>query len=90
MRVYYARRVGAWRVGLSLAACLAPLSGVTKDFFFSDPEPVRGQIDLELAYGLQLRTQSRDKSLVGEASGGDSFSPNIDDGNLNYDEGKLA
>jgi len=90
MRIHNNQRVRAWRLGVSLAACLIPVSGFTKDFFFSDVGPIRGQLDLELAYGLQLRTEDRDPGLIGEDKGGDSFSPNVDDGNLNYDDGNLA
>ncbi len=43
--------------------------------------------DTTLAYGLQFRVQDRDPSLIARSSGGEAFSSNVDDGNLNYNEG---
>ena len=50
--------------------------------------------DLEAAYGLRLRTEDTDQELVSPAHGGERLaygrSGNLDDGNLNYDEGDLV
>lgn len=46
-----------------------------------------GSWDTTLSYGQAWRIQSRDCNLVGVADGGCGRSPNIDDGNLNYDTG---
>ena len=40
-----------------------------------------------ISYGQAWRIQSRDCNLVAIADGGCGRSPNIDDGNLNYDTG---
>jgi hypothetical protein len=48
---------------------------------------VEGVANVELSYGLLVRTQDRDSDLVAIANGGNSQSANFDDGDLNYDEG---
>jgi hypothetical protein len=82
----------AWLWGALLAGFLIPMPGFAKDFFLSDIGPIRGQLDLELAYGLLLRTEDQDPALIGEANakGAEAFSPNYDDGNLNYDKNKIV
>jgi Protein of unknown function (DUF1302) len=51
-------------------------------------------LDVELAYGLRMRTEDVDPKLVSPAHGGARLeygrSGNLDDGNLNYDKGDLA
>jgi len=50
---------------------------------------VRGNLDTTLSYGLAWRMEDRDQDLIGLQEGGEAFSHNFDDGNLNYDEGEL-
>ena len=45
---------------------------------------VQGNLDTTLAFGILHRVQSPAADLISRASGGDGFSANIDDGNLNY------
>ena len=61
----------------------------------ADADPFRvGEVDglfnVTLAYGLAVRTQERDESLIGTGNGGALPSVNGDDGNLNYDVGLVA
>jgi len=43
--------------------------------------------DNTLSYGLRWRTEGRDSAIIGVSNGGEAFSVNGDDGNLNYDTG---
>jgi len=47
-------------------------------------------LDSTLSYGLQYRVQDRDKGIVGISNGGEAYSVNYDDGNLNYDKGIVS
>lgn len=47
-------------------------------------------LDSTLSYGLQYRVQDRDEGIVGIANGGEAYSVNYDDGNLNYDKGLVS
>ncbi|MBR9986612.1 MAG: DUF1302 family protein, partial [Desulfosarcina sp.] len=47
-------------------------------------------LDSILSYGLQYRVQDRDEGIVGIANGGEAYSVNYDDGNLNYDKGLVS
>ncbi|MFK5927466.1 MAG: DUF1302 domain-containing protein, partial [Desulfuromusa sp.] len=48
-----------------------------------------GSLDSTLSYGLAWRMEDQDPDIVGLANGGNAFSVNIDDGDLNYDKGDL-
>ena len=55
------------------------------------PNRLEGLVDLNLAYGMLWRTQDQDPKIIGLASGGDrADNANMDDGNLNYDQGELV
>ena len=47
-------------------------------------------LDNTVSYGLQWRVQDRDPGIVGIANGGEAYSVNYDDGNLNYDRGLVS
>ena len=53
--------------------------------FQSDDGAFTGSWDTTLTYGQAWRIESRDCRLIAIADGGCGRSPNIDDGNLNYD-----
>ena len=48
---------------------------------------LQGVFDLTVSYGLGIRIEDTDESLVAAANGGDGSSVNTDDGDLNYDTG---
>jgi len=48
---------------------------------------IRTSIDTTISYGVSVRTQQRDQSLIGIANGGTSRSVNEDNGDLNFDKG---
>ena len=48
---------------------------------------LQGIFDLTVSYGLGIRVEDTDESLVAAANGGDGARVNNDDGNLNYDTG---
>jgi hypothetical protein len=47
---------------------------------------VQASLDTTLSYGLNWRIEDRDPDIVGIANGGNAYSVNGDDGNLNYDQ----
>jgi len=49
-----------------------------------------GNWDTTLSYGQLWRVEDRDLRLIGVANGGTGRSPNIDDGNLNFDTGIVS
>lgn len=51
---------------------------------------LEGSLDTTLSYGLSWRVEKRDSDIVGIANGGNAFSVNGDDGNLNYDRGLIS
>lgn len=55
-----------------------------------DAGELKGSVDTTLSYGLSWRVQNRDADLIGLANGGNAFSVNGDDGNLNYAEGIVS
>ena len=75
---------------LSLILLVCPAITVGLDFR-DNRTGLEGVLDLELAYGLGLRTQEADPELVSIAHGGKRLdSGNFDDGTLNYDKGELT
>ncbi|MBN2468504.1 MAG: DUF1302 domain-containing protein [Deltaproteobacteria bacterium] len=60
-----------------------------ESFQFQSGE-VQGSLDTTVSYGASWRVQSRDSDLIGIANGGNAFSVNSDDGNLNYDRGLVS
>ncbi len=58
-------------------------------FQFSLGDEVSGNLDTTLSYGAAWRMKDQDSDLIGTANGGDAYSVNYDDGNLNYDKGDL-
>jgi hypothetical protein len=63
---------------------LAPAPALSFEFQSGD---VVGSLDSTLSYGLTWRAKDQDPDLIGLANGGNAFSVNGDDGNLNYDKG---
>lgn len=47
-------------------------------------------LDTTVSWGLQWRVEDRDPGIVGIANGGEAYSVNYDDGNLNYDKGLVS
>ena len=69
----------------ALAFALAPASAVALQFEMNNG--VRVNLDTTITYGIAIRAQERDPSLIGIANGGTSRSVNEDDGDLNFDKG---
>lgn len=71
---------------LPIVATLALASPATYAWDFqNDDGTLSGSWDTTLTYGQAWRVESRDCRLIAIADGGCGRSPNIDDGNLNYD-----
>ena len=51
---------------------------------------LEGQLDTTLSIGGTYRTSNPDLDLVGLPNGGNQFSVNLDDGNLNYEKGWVS
>ena len=78
---------GRRRVVLPLL--LAMLCGTPAAAFQFNLGEVNGSLDSTLSYGLSWRMDDQDKDIIGVANGGNAYSVNYDDGNLNYDKGDL-
>lgn len=63
------------------------MPGYALDF---DVAGISGSFDTTLAWGQNYRVSDRDPDLIGLANGGNAFSVNADDGNLNYDTGLIS
>jgi len=81
------RRALAAAGGGALAAGLAAGGAGAVEFGLGD---IRGSLDTTLSYGMSFRVADREAGLIGIANGGERYSINGDDGNLNYDEGLVA
>ena len=76
------------RCGLGLILVLAP--SIAFGLIFRLGPDARALVDINLAYGLQWRVQDRDDDIIGEGNGGNNATNNLDDGNLNYKQGRLT
>jgi hypothetical protein len=89
MRQLHIERRGTL-IAAAVTAALAAL-GATKaqavDFQWGD---VSGSWDTTLSYGQGWRIEDPDCDLIATANGGCGRSPNIDDGDLNYDDGVFS
>ncbi len=78
------------RLGVVLPVLLVMLCGTPAAAFQFDLGEVRGSLDSTLSYGMSWRVTDRDNDLIGlQEEGGQAYSHNFDDGNLNYDKGNL-
>ncbi|MBL8515849.1 MAG: DUF1302 domain-containing protein [Betaproteobacteria bacterium] len=68
---------------LALATLLA-CSGGAQAFTFKTDNGITGSFDTTLSYGVSVRAQNADASLIGISQGGTARSVNEDDGNRNY------
>jgi hypothetical protein len=51
---------------------------------------LQGSLDTTVSYGLRWRVQGRDKDIIGLTNGGNAFSVNGDNGNLNFSTGLVS
>ena len=72
---------------LLAAALCAPGSAQAIDFVAGG---WNGSLNTTVSYGQLYRDEKQDPRLIATANGGSGRSPNIDDGNLNYDEGIVS
>ncbi|MBX3702918.1 MAG: DUF1302 domain-containing protein [Steroidobacteraceae bacterium] len=69
------------------AGLLAPGAASALDFSAGG---WNGSLNTTLSYGQLWRDEKRDPRLIGTANGGTGRSPNIDDGNLNWDVDRVS
>lgn len=69
------------------AAVCAPGAALAIDFSAGG---WTGSLNTTISWGQLYRDQARDPRLIGTADGGTGRSPNIDDGDLNYKEGRVS
>lgn len=83
------RRTRLTRLAAPLAAVavLAASPVAAKDFRKGD---LSGSWDTTLSWGAQFRLDDPDPAIIGLPEGGEAFSVNGDDGNLNYDTGVIS
>lgn len=66
---------------------LLPVFSIPASAFYFEKGELQGSLDTTLSYGLRWRVQGRDKDIIGLTNGGNAFSVNGDNGNLNYGTG---
>jgi len=75
---------------LALAVAVAVLGTTPAHALqFSFDNGLEMNLDTTVSYGVSVRASKRDPSLIGIANGGTSRSTNEDNGDLNFDKGKL-
>jgi hypothetical protein len=75
-------------VGIFLfAPAFFPVLTVPASAFQFEKGDLQGSLDTTVSYGLRWRVQGRDKDIIGLTNGGNAYSVNGDNGNLNYDTG---
>jgi hypothetical protein len=80
----------ALRIGVRLAltaGLLAPGAASALDFTAGG---WNGSLNTTVTYGQMWRAETRDPRMIGTANGGTGRSPNIDDGDLNYRQGRVS
>jgi hypothetical protein len=90
MRNLHIQRRGslvAGAVAAAIGTLAAPGTVQAVDFQWGE---VSGSWDTTLSYGQAWRIEDRDCDLIATANGGCGRSPNIDDGDLNYDKGVFS
>ncbi|MDH3452112.1 MAG: DUF1302 domain-containing protein, partial [Gammaproteobacteria bacterium] len=85
------RHAGSRKRHLALGACTvaALLMSESQAYEFAG-DTYDGSFDTTLSYGVRSRVEDRDDEIVGIPNGGEAFSVNGDDGNLNFDEGIVS
>ncbi|HYC36673.1 MAG TPA: DUF1302 domain-containing protein [Usitatibacter sp.] len=73
---------------LALAMSLLGVAVPASALQFELPNGIRANVDTTVSYGISVRAEDRDPTLIGIANGGTSRSVNEDDGNLNFDSSK--
>jgi hypothetical protein len=51
---------------------------------------ITGRLDTNVSTGVSIRVEERDPRIVAQTNGGTGFDPDIDDGNLNFDQGDIT
>jgi hypothetical protein len=70
-----------------LSAVLSTLMAAPGEAFDLSTDKVTFLIDTTLSWGARYRLDDRDERIIGLANGGEAFSVNGDDGNLNFSPG---
>jgi len=73
---------------LALALSFLGVAVPVHAFQFNLGSEVKGSFDTTVSYGISMRAEARDPSLIGIANGGTSRTVNEDDGDLNFDKNK--
>jgi len=81
------RKLAARPVAAAIALALAPAAPALA-FQFEMNNGLRVNLDTTITYGIAIRAQERDPSLIGIANGGTSRSVNEDDGDINWESSK--
>ena len=72
-------------IGAVMFALFSPVYAIEFQY-----DEITGSFDTTLSAGVTWRVQDRDQNLIGVANGGNSYTINSDDGNLNYDTGIVS
>ncbi len=88
--VHTGRRARLGTLALAAALAAGGLPDAHAVTFQSSSGDWTGSWDTTLGYGEGWRVSKRDCRLIAIANGGCGYSPNIDDGDLNYDKGAYS
>ncbi|MBC2717175.1 MAG: DUF1302 domain-containing protein [Desulfobacteraceae bacterium] len=72
------------------AAILLPVFSNPASAFQFEKGELQGSLDTTVSYGLRWRVQDRDQDIIGLTNGGNAFSVNGDNGNLNFTTGIVS
>jgi hypothetical protein len=73
---------------LAIALSLLGAAGSAHALQFAWDNDVKVSLDTTITYGVSVRAEGRDPSLIGIANGGTARSVNEDDGDLNFEKAK--
>ncbi len=71
-------------------ASLLPVFSTSAYAFQFEKGELQGSLDSTVSYGLRWRVQGRDKDIIGLTNGGNAYSVNGDNGNLNFGTGLVS
>lgn len=83
-------KINSYRCSVGAVSALAVLFAASAQAVSFKQGEVEGSWDTTISYGIATRVSGRDNDIVGVANGGNAFSVNGDDGNLNYDTGVFS
>lgn len=83
------RGIISCRLVFACSTLLGILVALPADAVDISTETVEGHLDTTVSVGASVRVEERDPDIIGVVNGGRANSINVDNGNLNYDQGDI-